>query len=102
MAFNGLSLARQQFKPDWRVHGTITQGGVKPNIIPDLTEANFMVRAPTEKELAELKQRMVGVVEGAATSTGCEVTYWWTDAVTLLVEAPNAPIRPRANSYCNP
>ena len=40
---------------------------------------------------------------------GCElhvrredVPCWWTDAVTLLVEAPNAPIRPRANCYRNP
>lgn len=36
-----------------------------------------MVRAPNEKELADLKQRMVGVVEGAAKSTGCEVMIDW-------------------------
>jgi hypothetical protein len=28
---------RQQMKQTWRVHGIILKGGLKPNIIPDLT-----------------------------------------------------------------
>jgi acetylornithine deacetylase/succinyl-diaminopimelate desuccinylase-like protein len=34
-AFNNVDAMRQQMKPSWRVHGIITEGGLKPNIIPD-------------------------------------------------------------------
>jgi|EP01046_Picozoa_sp_COSAG06_P048966 metal-dependent amidase/aminoacylase/carboxypeptidase family protein len=33
-----MGTGRQQMKPSWRVHGVITEGGKKANIIPDLTE----------------------------------------------------------------
>ena len=32
MAYNSVSVLRQQMKPDWRVHGIISNGGAKPNI----------------------------------------------------------------------
>ncbi|GAA6098430.1 peptidase M20 domain-containing protein 2 [Tachysurus ichikawai] len=39
MAYTNISVLRQQLRPDWRVHGIIRHGGVKPNIIPDYTAA---------------------------------------------------------------
>merc|ERR1719261_1959740 len=72
-AFTGIGLARQQFKPDWRVHGVITEGGLKPNIIPDRTCAEFYVRAPDPKNLLDLRNRVANVFAGSATATGTEL-----------------------------
>ena len=41
LAFNNVDAMRQQFKPSWRVHGIITDGGLKPNIIPDHCAAEW-------------------------------------------------------------
>ena len=51
----GIGLARQQFRHTVRVHGVITDGGTKPNIIPDFTRAEFYCRAPTLEELDEVR-----------------------------------------------
>ena len=72
--FNNVGLARQQFKPSWRLHGIISHGGVKPNIIPDFTEAYFYARAPTMAEVQVVKAKLVACAEGAAAATGCELT----------------------------
>ena len=73
MAYNMVSVARQQFKPTWRVHGIITNGGVKPNIIPEETSLEYYIRAPTVRELNELSARMVSCFESAAKATGCSL-----------------------------
>ncbi len=73
-AFSAIGLMRQQILPTDRVHGVITNGGVKPNIIPDRTNAAFYLRSRTRAELARLRPKIYGCFEGAATSTGCTVT----------------------------
>ena len=57
-------------KPTWRVHGIITNGGVKANIIPEASEMVFSVRAPTNGELSILKDKVHKCFEAAATATG--------------------------------
>ena len=74
MAYNSISVLRQQMKPDWRVHGVITNGGAKPNIIPEKSVMEYYVRAPTGTELVELKKKVAVCFEAAAKATGCEVT----------------------------
>ncbi|XP_028843345.1 peptidase M20 domain-containing protein 2-like [Denticeps clupeoides] len=77
LAYNNLSALRQQLKPDWRVHGIIKHGGVKPNIIPDYTELEFYLRTPMYKELSDLKAKAEACFRSAAVATGCqvEITY---------------------------
>eukprot|EP00930_Biecheleria_cincta_P084218 TRINITY_DN73707_c0_g1_i1.p1 TRINITY_DN73707_c0_g1~~TRINITY_DN73707_c0_g1_i1.p1 ORF type:complete len:498 (-),score=74.68 TRINITY_DN73707_c0_g1_i1:189-1502(-) len=77
VAFHGISAARQQMKPTWRVHGVITKGGLKPNIIPDLTEAEFAIRAPDNTELAELRKMVQRCFDAAAMATACELEVEW-------------------------
>ena len=62
----------------WRVHGIITKGGVKTNIIPDLCEAEFQCRAPTREQLVELHDKVQGCLEAAATATGCTAEVEWS------------------------
>lgn len=66
-AFSNISMMRQQMKPSWRVHGVITEGGQKANIIPDLTETNWIIRTPDLIEMADLKARMEGCFKAAGT-----------------------------------
>lgn len=71
--FNAINALRQQFRPDVRVHGIITDGGRAPNIIPETAAASFYVRANDLKELESIKRRVIKCAEGAATGTGCQL-----------------------------
>ncbi|XP_055954399.1 xaa-Arg dipeptidase [Patella vulgata] len=73
LCYQNVSCLRQHFKPLWRVHGVITKGGSKPNIIPDLTELEYYCRAPTDTELDVLKNKISKCFESAAVATGCTV-----------------------------
>ena len=73
MAYTSVSVLRQQMKPTWRVHAVITNGGVKPNIIPEKAELYYYIRAPNVEELVELRRKVVACFEAAAAATGCQV-----------------------------
>jgi amidohydrolase len=79
LAYNAISVLRQQVTTDARIHGVITKGGVRPNIIPDHTAADFLVRATDDARLEDLRQRVHACFEGAATATGCRVEVRWDD-----------------------
>ena len=73
MAYNSISVLRQQMKPEWRVHGVITNGGAKPNIIPEKSVLEYMVRTQDRIDLKLLVSRVRACFEGAALATGCQV-----------------------------
>jgi amidohydrolase len=73
-AYQSISLMRQQLRPTDRVHGVITEGGLKPNIIPDRTSAEYYIRARNARELDELRAKILPCFEAAATATACTVT----------------------------
>ncbi|MGE0599503.1 MAG: M20 family metallopeptidase [Dehalococcoidia bacterium] len=75
--YNAISMLRQQMKPTDRVHGVFTHAGLKPNIIPDYTAAEYYVRSATMAELSELKPKVQACLESAATATGCRVEVHW-------------------------
>ena len=70
MAYNSISALRQQMKPTWRVHGIISEGGVKPNIIPDRSQVIYFVRAPSDEELQVLEGKVISCFQAAAKATG--------------------------------
>ncbi|XP_003495501.1 peptidase M20 domain-containing protein 2 isoform X1 [Cricetulus griseus] len=73
LAYNNLSVLRQQMKPTWRLHGIIKNGGVKPNIIPSYSELIYYFRAPSMKELQVLTKKAEDSFRAAALATGCTV-----------------------------
>ncbi|XP_063078701.1 peptidase M20 domain-containing protein 2-like [Engraulis encrasicolus] len=73
LAYNNLSVLRQQLLPSWRVHGIIRHGGVKPNIIPDFTELEYYLRTPLRKDLPAIRAKAEMCFRAAAMATGCEV-----------------------------
>lgn len=64
-------MMRQHIKPDWQFHGIITKGGAAPNIVPELVELDYYLRAATTTGLEELRQILINCIKGAAIATGC-------------------------------
>ncbi len=73
--FNGINALRQHIKSDARIHGVITHGGVKPNIVPEFASADFYVRALTDEYRDELVKKLESCAEGAASATGATLKY---------------------------
>jgi amidohydrolase len=73
--FNGINAMRQHIKSDARIHGVITHGGVKPNIVPEFASADFYVRALTDDYCEELVKRLENCAKGAASATGASLKY---------------------------
>lgn len=76
-AYSSISMLRQQMKPTWRVHGIISDGGVKPNIIPEQAKLEFWVRTVKSLECAVLKSKVHNCFEAAAQATDCTVDIKW-------------------------
>ena len=73
LAYTNVSLLRQQMKPTWRTHGIFTNGGTKPNIIPEKASLLYYIRAPNMADLEKLNAKMTECFESAAKATGCKV-----------------------------
>ncbi|KAL7416259.1 amidohydrolase [Mrakia frigida] len=71
LAYGSVSALRQQMKPDARVHGIITDGGLAPNVIPEHSAMKYCVRSPKAEEVTALLERVVNCFEAAAEATGC-------------------------------
>jgi amidohydrolase len=73
VAQTAIGLMRQQLRSTDRVHGIVTKGGDAPNIIPELTEAVFYVRALTLDDLEEVRRKVVRCFEAGAHATGARL-----------------------------
>ncbi len=68
--FNGINALRQHLTEDVRIHGIITEGGKAPNVVPDLAQARFYLRARDRKYLNEVVAKFKKICEGASLMTG--------------------------------
>lgn len=68
-----IGLMRQSMGPNERVHGITTTAGAAPNIVPDLAEAIYYIRAETLEKLAALEGRVRRCFEAGGTATGAEL-----------------------------
>ena len=71
--FVNASTYRQQMVSTNRMHGVITNGGFKPNIIPSYTSSEWYLRALNEDDLLKIESDFNNFVNAAAMSTKCEV-----------------------------
>jgi amidohydrolase len=72
--FNGVAMLRQQMRPDCRIHGVVTEGGIAGNIIPERAVADFNVRGPSLEAMWALHRRVVVCAEAAALATATRLT----------------------------
>ncbi|CAG8529606.1 6758_t:CDS:10 [Paraglomus occultum] len=77
LAYNGISMLRQQVPPTTRIHGIITDGGKSPNVIPDHASALFFIRAATGLQLIALRQKITACLESTGMATGCSTKLTW-------------------------
>ncbi|KAH7012533.1 metal-dependent amidase/aminoacylase/carboxypeptidase [Microdochium trichocladiopsis] len=85
LAYNGISMLRQQILPYERIHGIIMEGGEKANVIPSRAKLDYNVRSRTIKETKKLQARVEKCFEGAAVATGCELSFEQTNTYAEVV-----------------
>ncbi|MEA4846975.1 MAG: amidohydrolase [Clostridiaceae bacterium] len=65
----GVNYLREHVVTDVRIHSVITKGGNAPNIVPDLAEIWYYVRAPKKVEVDAVLERINKVAKGMAMAT---------------------------------
>ncbi|KAJ1651989.1 hypothetical protein IWQ61_007571 [Dispira simplex] len=75
--YQAIAMHRQQMLPGTQIHGVISNGGSRTNIIPKHASANYELRAETTARLAQFKSRITDVFEGVVRSTGCQLRLLW-------------------------
>ena len=71
--FVNASTYRQQMVSSNRMHGVITDGGFKPNIIPSYTSSEWYLRALNEENLLKIEKDFMNFVNAAAMATKCKL-----------------------------
>lgn len=71
--FDAVDMMRQHVIPEARMHGIIKDGGAASNIVPDLTEVEFVTRAPRRTDLDEITAWVKDCARAAALATRTEV-----------------------------
>lgn len=79
LGYMNAAALRQHILPNERIHGIITRGGDRPNIVPMEAAMLWYVRSPTLTTLQPLKQRVLACMEGSALACGCTLTSEWDD-----------------------
>jgi amidohydrolase len=99
LGYVNVAALRQHIEPGERIHGIISHGGDKPNIVPAAARSEWMVRSPTLAGLDRLKERFLACIEAGARAAGCEVAVAWRDVVYAdMVDNHALGERYRANS----
>jgi amidohydrolase len=75
LTFTGINYLREHIRDDGRIHGIVTHGGEKPNIVPEYAEAEFYIRAKDDTYRDELLEKVINCAKGAALMTGAEMEW---------------------------
>ncbi len=67
--FNGINALRAEFPTHTNVNGIITKGGTASNVITDLAECAFSIRALTLLELKDVLKKIYSIIESVQTLT---------------------------------
>jgi metal-dependent amidase/aminoacylase/carboxypeptidase family protein len=104
LGYVNVAALRQHIRSTDRVHGVFTRAGDRPNVVPDLTEMEWMVRSARLAGLEPLKERVVACLRAGADATGCEIEVQFTgrdyadmvdNPVLLRLYAANAAVTGR-------
>ncbi|WP_166649327.1 M20 family metallopeptidase [Naumannella halotolerans] len=84
LMYMGVAANRQQMPFTDRVHAVITEGGERPNVIPDRASILYYVRSQYPETLKILSSRMEEIAQGAGLMAGCGVELVWDEAPPYL------------------
>lgn len=91
-AYNSIAQLRQHLLPQDRIHGVITDGGMKANIVPERASLSYYLRSPTVATLEELTDRVGAIFLAAAQTTATGVEIDWNVAPTFLPVRTNVAL----------
>ena len=74
IAYNAVSVLRQQLRPDDIIGMNITDGGKAPNIIHAYAAGTFVIRAPSSARLDQLLQKVQACLRAGAEATGARLS----------------------------
>jgi metal-dependent amidase/aminoacylase/carboxypeptidase family protein len=94
IAYNAVSVLRQQTKPGDVIGISITNGGAAPNVIHAYAAGVFVIRATTASRLEELQRKVKACLQAGADATGARL-----DTKTIQGYADHVPNRLLAGSY---
>ena len=77
LGYQGVAMLRQHLPDPDRVHGVITEGGQRPNVVPDRAAARYYLRSADADALRDLTTRVGAIAVGAAAMTGCGYELTW-------------------------
>lgn len=75
LTFNAIGALRQHLRDDARIHGIITHGGDAPNIVPEYTRAEFIIRAADTPYATDVLEKVRSCAEGATLATGARLEF---------------------------
>lgn len=90
--YQGISALRQEILAEDRVHGIITDGGARPNVIPERAALHYYVRSASATQLLHLSDRVENIARGAAQMTGTEVEFVWDRNPACVPLQHNEPL----------
>jgi amidohydrolase len=83
-AYQSFAQMRQHMLPTDRIHGIITDGGQKPNVVPERAAAHFFLRSAEPETLRVLSERAREICEAAALATGTRAELRWDPCPVYL------------------
>jgi len=99
LGYMNVAALRQHIEAGERIHGIVTDGGDKPNIVPAFARMEWIVRSPTVAGLEVLKGRFLACLEAGASAAGCEMDLEWIDPVYAdMIDSAAIGERYRANA----
>jgi amidohydrolase len=96
LGYNNVAALRQHIRPEERIHGIFTDGGQKPNIVPESAAAQWYVRSRNMDSLEPLKDRVMACLNAGAAASGCDMKHHWNDP-PFLDMIDNGPL---LDLYC--
>lgn len=73
LSFHAIEMLREHVKDDTRMHYTIRNAGGPPNVVPNLTVAEYTLRSYSTSYLNTVVERFYNILKGAALMT--DTTY---------------------------
>ena len=68
----GVEFLREHVGQDTRIHYCITEGGKRPNVVPDRSRVSYYIRNDEKRDNTETVKRVMEIAAGAALMTGTE------------------------------
>jgi amidohydrolase len=75
LTFNATDMLREHVRQDVRIHGIVTKGGDLVNVVPELAQAEFAVRALDTATMEETYRKVVNCAKAGELATGATLEF---------------------------